>query len=142
MKTAEPAFAVGEFLHGARSAYEMILMAFEKGDLDPVLPFLSPEVYQSFAEVIDRRQSEGLTIEAHFVGLRELALQDADFDRDTREAHLSVRFVAELTSVARNAAGEVVEGSPTEIRRQRDVWIFSRRMGDKDPNWQLTATSE
>jgi len=142
MKSAEPSFAVGEFLHGARGAYEMILMAFEKGDLDPVLPFLSPEVYQSFAEVIDRRQSEGLAVEAHFVGLRELALQDADFDRDTREAHLSVRFVGELTSVARNAAGEVVEGSPTEIRRQRDVWIFSRRMGDKDPNWQLTATSE
>ncbi|MGA1268714.1 MAG: Tim44/TimA family putative adaptor protein [Gemmobacter sp.] len=142
MKTVEPAFAVGEFLHGARGAYEMILMAFEKGDLDPVLPFLSPEVYQSFAEVIDRRQSEGLTVEAHFVGLRELALQDADFDRDTREANLSVRFVGELTSVARNAAGEIVEGSPTEVRRQRDVWIFTRRMGDKDPNWQLTATSE
>ncbi|MFZ9132916.1 MAG: Tim44/TimA family putative adaptor protein, partial [Gemmobacter sp.] len=133
MKTVEPAFAVGEFLHGARGAYEMILMAFEKGDLDPVLPFLSPEVYQSFAEVIDRRQSEGLTVEAHFVGLRELALQDADFDRDTREANLSVRFVGELTSVARNAAGEIVEGSPTEVRRQRDVWIFTRRMGDKDP---------
>ena len=142
MKTVEPAFAVGEFLHGARGAYEMILMAFEKGDLDPVLPFLSPEVYQSFAEVIDRRQSEGLAVEAHFVGLRELALQDADFDRDTREANLSVRFVGELTSVARNAAGEIVEGSPTEVRRQRDVWIFTRRMGDKDPNWQLTATSE
>lgn len=142
MKTVEPAFAVGEFLHGARGAYEMILMAFEKGDLDPVLPFLSPEVYQSFAEVIDRRQSEGLIVEAHFVGLRELALQDADFDRDTREAHLSVRFVGELTSVARNPAGEIVEGSPTEVRRQRDVWIFTRRMGDKDPNWQLTATSE
>jgi len=142
MKTVEPSFVVGEFLHGARGAYEMILMAFEKGDLDPVLPFLSPEVYQSFAEVIDRRQSEGLTIEAQFVGLRELALQDADFDRDTREANLSVRFVGELTSVARNAAGEVVEGSPTEVRRQRDIWIFTRRMGDKDPNWQLTATSE
>jgi predicted lipid-binding transport protein (Tim44 family) len=142
MKQAEPAFGVGDFLHGARSAYEMILMSFEKGDLDPVVPFLSPDVYQSFADVIDQRQSAGLVIEAHFIGLRELTLHDATFDRDTREAQLTVRFVGELTSVARNAAGDIVEGSPTEIRRQRDVWTFARKMASKDPNWQLVATSE
>ena len=30
MKSAEPGFSVGTFLTGARSAYEMILMGFEK----------------------------------------------------------------------------------------------------------------
>ena len=34
MKQLEPGFSVAEFLHGARSAYELILTAFEKGDLD------------------------------------------------------------------------------------------------------------
>ena len=32
MKLAEPGFGVGEFLQGARGAYEMILMAFEQGE--------------------------------------------------------------------------------------------------------------
>jgi predicted lipid-binding transport protein (Tim44 family) len=36
----------------------------------------------------------------------------------------------------------VVEGSPTEIKRQRDVWTFSRQMGAKDPNWLLVATGD
>ena len=40
------------------------------------------------------------------------------------------------------ARGEVVEGSPSEIRRQRDVWTFARPMGGEDPNWQLVATGE
>ena len=142
MKQAEPSFAVSEFLHGARGAYEMILMSFEKGDLDAIRPFLSDEVADSFREVIEAREREGLTIEANFVGLRELALRDATFDRDTKEAEVSVRFVGELTSVARNRSGEVVEGSPTEIRRQRDVWTFARRMGSSDPNWILVATGE
>jgi predicted lipid-binding transport protein (Tim44 family) len=142
MKLAEPGFDVGEFLHGARGAYEMILMAFEKGDLESILPFLDRDVYQSFADVIDMREREGLTVEAHFIGLRELALHEATFDRDTRNAQVSVRFVSELTSVARNAEGEIVEGSPTEIRRQRDVWTFGRIMGSNDPNWQLVATSD
>jgi hypothetical protein len=142
MKAAEPSFSVSEFLTGARGAYEMILMAFEKGDLSAVRPFLSDDVNGSFTEVIDARTREGLTIEATFVGLRELGLQDASFDQASREGEITVRFVGELNSVVRNKAGEVVEGSPTAIKRQRDVWTFARRMGVDDPNWQLVATGD
>jgi predicted lipid-binding transport protein (Tim44 family) len=142
MKVAEPGFSVVEFLKGARGAYEMILMAFEKGDLEQIRAFLSDDVAATFAEVIEAREREGLTIESNFVGLRELVLQDATFDRDTRLAEVTVRFTGELTSVVRNKAGQVVEGSPTEIKRQRDVWTFARRMGVDDPNWQLVATGE
>jgi predicted lipid-binding transport protein (Tim44 family) len=69
-----------------------------------------------------------------------VSLQDAEFDRASGEAELTVRFASELTSVARNAAGDVVEGDPKEVRRQRDVWTFARKMGSNDPNWQLVAT--
>jgi predicted lipid-binding transport protein (Tim44 family) len=142
MKIAEPGFSVTEFLGGARGAYEWILMAFEKGKLDDIVPLLSKDVYDSFQSVVDAREQEGLTVEATFVGMRELVLQDATFDRDTREAEVTVRFVGEITSVIRNRMGEIVEGSPTEIKRQRDVWTFARRMGVDDPNWQLVATGE
>lgn len=142
IKMAEPGFMVSPFLEGARGAYEMILMAFEKGDLSPVANFLSPEVAQSFQGVIDQRNAEGLTVEAHFVGVREVALKEAEFDRATGEGDITVRFVGELTSVVKNSAGEIVEGSSTEIKRQRDVWTFSRVMGSDDPNWQLVATGE
>ncbi|MBK5934041.1 putative lipid-binding transport protein (Tim44 family) [Rhodovulum imhoffii] len=140
MKRREPGFSVGDFLQGARGAYEMILMAFEKGDLSPVRDFLAPEVHDSFQQVIDLREQQGLSIEASFVGIRELRLVDAAFDPDTSEGELAVKFVGELTSVVRNAGGEVVEGNPSEIKRQRDVWSFARVMGADDPNWQLVAT--
>ncbi len=142
MKAADPSFSVSEFLGGARSAYEMILMAFERGDLAPVKPFLSPDVYNAFAQVVEERHAKGYKVEATFVGLSELALRDATFDPATREAEVSVRFVGELTSVVRDSAGEVVEGSSTAIRRQRDVWTFAHTMGSSDPNWILVATSE
>lgn len=143
MKMAEPGFSVGEFLSGSRGAYEMILMAFEKGDLAPVIPFMSREVYETFQAAVDAREEQGLTVEAHFVGLRELTLQEAAYDRgDNQEAQITVRFLAELTSVVRNRAGEIVEGSKTEIKRQRDVWTFARKMGASDPNWILVATGE
>jgi predicted lipid-binding transport protein (Tim44 family) len=142
MKAAEPSFNVGEFLRGARGAYEMILMAFERGEIDSIRPFLADEVEASFEEAINSRHREGTTIEANFVGLREIALSDAEYDQTSRSAEITVRFLGELTSAVRNKAGEVIEGSSSEIKRQRDTWVFSRRMGVQDPNWQLVATGD
>ena len=142
MKMAEPGFMVGSFLEGSRGAYEMILMAFENGDLSDVEDFLGEDLLEAFQGVIDDRNEKGLTIEAEFVGVREVALHAAEFDRDTGEGEVTVRFIGELTSVVKNAEGEVVEGNATEIKRQKDVWTFARKMGADDPNWQLVATGE
>ena len=142
MKRVEPSFNVGAFLQGSKMAYEMILMAFERGDISQVRPFLAPEVAESFDAAIAARKQQGLSVEANFFGLREMALQDATYDRDSREGEITVRFVGELTVLVRNAAGEVVEGSSKEIKRQRDSWTFARVMGAADPNWQLVATGD
>lgn len=142
MKLAEPGFSVNTFLQGARGAYEMILMAFERGDLDAIRPFLADEIEAAFAQVINAREAQGLTVTAKFIGLKEMSLVEASFDRDTKFAEITVRYVGELTSAIRNAAGEIVEGSEKEIKRQRDVWTFGRSMGASDPNWQLIATGE
>lgn len=142
MKMAEPGFNVREFLEGARGAYEMILMAFENGDLTDVRGFLSDDVAETFDEVIQMRTDQGLTVEAKFAGVREVTLTNATLDRATSEADISVKFVGELMSVVKNAEGEVVEGSPDQIKRQKDVWTFSRKMGVDDPNWILVATGE
>lgn len=142
MKKAEPAFAVGPFLEGARGAYEMILTAFEKGELDRIRPFLSDDVEASFAEAINQREVDGLTIEANFLGIKELTLHDATFTQDSRFGEIAVRFVADQTYVVRNKAGEIVEGSPREVKKTRDIWTFARQMGSDDPNWQLVATGD
>lgn len=142
MKMAEPGFSVNTFLQGARGAYEMILMSFERGELDQIRPFLADEIEAAFAQAINAREAQGLTIESNFVGLKEMALVGATFDRDTKRAEISVRYVGELTSVIRNKAGEIVEGSEKAIKRQRDVWTYGRTMGSSDPNWQLVATGD
>lgn len=140
MKMAEPGFRVGEFLGGARQAYEMILMAFERGDKEGLRPFLAGDVLETFETVIDQRVEQGLTIEAEFIGVREISLQEATFDRSSGVGEVTVRFVGELTSVVRNGDGEIIEGDASEIKRQRDVWTFARTMGADDPNWALVAT--
>lgn len=142
MKRVEPSFSVAEFLQGARYAYEMILMGFERGDMNSIKPFLADDVYETFAEVVATREAQGLTVEAEFIGVREMTLSNATFDKDSNLAEVTVRFTGEMISVVRDAAGEVVEGKPNEVKRQKDVWTFARVLGTDDPNWQLVATGE
>jgi predicted lipid-binding transport protein (Tim44 family) len=141
MKRIEPDFAVGPFLAGAKSAYEMILMAFESGDISEMRGFLAPQVAEAFDSVIADRKARGLTTEAQFLGTRETVLAGAEFTTDTAMAELSVRFVGEMIVATRDAQGNVIDGDPKSSRKQRDVWTFSRRMGQDDPNWQLVATA-
>ena len=142
MKRVEPSFNVTQFLQGARGAYEMILMAFERGKLDEITPFLSEDVYETFVQVVDARQEQGLTIEAEFSGVHEVSLSDAQFDTASKRAEITMKFVGELVSVVRNSEGEIVEGKPGQSKRQKDIWTFERVMGSNDPNWRLVATGE
>ena len=140
MKAVEPSFSLGEFLGGAKGAYEMILMAFERGNLESVRPFLSDDVYESFSSAVDARREQGLKVTADFHGMSEMAVQDASFDTSRNEAEITVRFTGEISTTVHDAQGNVVDGGDGQIRRQRDVWTFARVMGADDPNWQLVAT--
>jgi predicted lipid-binding transport protein (Tim44 family) len=140
MKRIEPSFGVGDFMGGARGAYEMIVMGYENGDLAQIQPFLSEEIYESFVDGVAAREDQGLKIEASFIGVREMELANATLDPDTKEAELTLRLVAELTSAVRDKAGDIIEGSVTDAKKQKDTWVFARIMGSDDPNWLLVST--
>lgn len=140
MKRVEPSFSLTEFLGGAKQAYEMILVAFEKGDLTPVRPFLSPEVAAAFDSAIAARAQAGQTTDVQFLGTRETSLAAAEYDPANASAELSVRLVGEMIVATRDAAGNVVDGDAKAPRKQRDTWTFEREMGAADPNWRLVAT--
>ncbi len=140
MQAVEPGFSPTVFANGARQAYEMLLMAFENGDKATLQKFLSPDVYQGFAQVIDERADEGLTVDARFVGLRESDIVGARFDEDDQVAEIDMKFVGEIVTVVRDKEHRIVEGDPNEIRREYDQWTFGRKMGSSDPNWLLIAT--
>lgn len=142
MKTVDRSFSVREFLRGGRGAYEMILTGFEKGELAEIKPFLSNDVYEAFAGVVEDREKNGLSVNFTFVGISETTLVDAEYNEATKEAEISIKFIAESTSAVYDNGGDLIEGSPTEIKKQRDVWTFGRTMGTGDPNWFLVATGE
>src|SRR5579872_5750420 len=61
--TADPSFAAASFLSGARSAYEMIVTAFAKGDQATLGNLLAPDVLDNFAKAIEERLARGEKME-------------------------------------------------------------------------------
>lgn len=140
IRDIESDFLVGPFLTGARQAYEMILMAFEQGDLSNVRAFLADPVADAFQAAIDARTNRGERIEAEFHGISETKLITAEMDPASQNAEITIRFVAELTEAIFDGDENLVSGDASKPRKQRDTWTFGRRVGDPDPNWRLVAT--
>ena len=55
-------------------------------------------------------------------------------------ATVAVKFAAKLASATLDRSGAVIDGSTTAVVDHLDVWTFTRQLGSRDPNWQLSAT--
>jgi predicted lipid-binding transport protein (Tim44 family) len=117
----------------------MIARAYADGDRAALKPLLGADVYASFDSAITAREKAGHKVDFSFVGLKQASLEEAGL-RD-RIAEVTVRFVSELISATRDAAGAVIEGAAGVVREVTDVWTFARDTRSSDPNWKLIATS-
>ncbi|HWZ06697.1 MAG TPA: Tim44/TimA family putative adaptor protein [Bradyrhizobium sp.] len=126
------------FLSGARSAYEMIVLAFANGDRRALKDLLSSEVYESFEAAIKERERQEQKTETRFVSIDKAEIVGAE-TRD-RAAQLTVRFVSQMISVTRDKAGTIVDGNPDKVADITDVWTFARDTTSRDPNWKLVGT--
>jgi len=140
IRSADPAFNPGDFLNGAKGAYEMIVTAFAKGDIATLRSLLGDEVYRSFAAAIEQRQGRGETQETTLVGIKEAEIVEADVT-GSRMAEVTVRFVSELVNATRDKAGQLIAGNPNAVEETIDIWTFARNLRSSDPNWQLIATA-
>jgi predicted lipid-binding transport protein (Tim44 family) len=134
----DSAFDPRHFLSGARSAYEMIVLAFANGDRRALKDLLSSDVYESFDAVIKDREKHEQKTETRFVSIDKAELVGAEA-RD-RSAQLTVRFVSQMISVTRDKAGNIVDGNPEKVSDITDVWTFARDITSRDPNWKLVGT--
>jgi predicted lipid-binding transport protein (Tim44 family) len=134
----DSSFDPRHFLSGARSAYEMIVLAFANGDRRALRDLLSSEVYDSFEAVIRDREKHDQKTETRFVSIDKAEMVGAE-TRD-RTAQLTVRFVSQMISVTRDKAGTIVDGNPDKVADITDVWTFARDMTSRDPNWKLVGT--
>lgn len=138
LRAADPSFAPASFLEGAKSAYEMIVSSFAKGDRVSLRQLLSPDVFESFESAITTREKRGEVAESTFVAMHSATIVDAQVRQGS--AQVTVRFSSSLINATRDRAGDVVDGDPEKVVEHEDVWTFARDVQSPDPNWKLIAT--
>lgn len=130
VRQRDPSFDVGQFLGGAKQAYEMIVIAFAAGDRATLKNLLAPDVADSFEAVIAAREAEDRTEKVEFLHAPRADMESIDLDGDT--ARVVVRFLAEFRSRSKGPEGEAVDD-----RRTAELWTFERNLNSRDPNWTL-----
>jgi predicted lipid-binding transport protein (Tim44 family) len=138
IQIVDPQFDPDTFAEGARSAFEMIVDSYAKGDQETLKALLSEDVYHNFASAINERESKSETLESTLVGIRSATVIDASFEN--RTAAITVKFVTEQINITRDSEDRIVGGEPGTVANVTDIWTFSRDTRSRNPNWTLVAT--
>lgn len=138
MRSIDRQFTPEEFLEGARTAFEMVLEAFSESDRDTLKMLLSKEIYKEFDDSLTALEAEGKTQKTTLLAIVKSAITDAALAGN--KARITVEFVSEQVSLVRDAAGEIVEGDPSQQEAVEDSWVFERSLAASDPSWKVIET--
>jgi predicted lipid-binding transport protein (Tim44 family) len=139
IRRADSSFDPGHFIEGARTAFELIVAAFAKGDKAELRPLLSDEVFHRFAMAIDERTNAKETLETQIEKLDKVDIVEAELAGPT--AQVALKLVSHQINVTRAMDGSIVDGAPGQPVEKTDYWTFARDTQSNDPNWVLVATS-
>ena len=131
-------FTPGTFLSGASVAYEMVVQAFNRADVDTLKRLLSAKVFDLFNREIETAIKQGSYPETTIVAMKESTIEKIEIVRN--KVKIFVRFVAEEVNVLKDKEGNIVEGDPSSIQEISDQWVFERDLRSNDPNWTIVAT--
>ncbi|MBI1214735.1 MAG: Tim44/TimA family putative adaptor protein [Alphaproteobacteria bacterium] len=135
---ADRAFDPSTFIFGARKAFEHIVTAYARGDIEALKPLLSPKLFADFSAGVKALQDAGRRTELIIHRVKSSKIKEAHLGG--LMAYVTVMFEVEETTVTRDSEDKVVEGDPDSILTVKDVWSFTRDTRSKDPNWMLIET--
>lgn len=136
--SADATFDVNGFMSGARYAFEMIVVAYNKGDRATIKPLVSPKLFADFSAGIKAREDAGHVSEITIHRIAAARITEAHLGGTM--AYITVDYDVEETVTTRDRTGAIVAGDPDSISSIRDVWTFTRDTRSSDPNWILIET--
>ena len=135
-----PAFDKQGFINGANKVFELVLTAFNSGNMESVKELISKKILTAFNEVIAQRKDENLTSEVDFICFDKSEIKDVRILK--KSVKIAVEFITEQVNLLRNAEGKVIEGDENFIQKITDVWTFERSLNAQSNKWLLVSTKK
>lgn len=136
-----PGFDKETFITGAKRAFEIILEAFNKGDVETLEMLVNKNILKKFQTVIEQRRTEGITSETDFIGFDKAEIVEAKINKNNI-AKITVDFISQQVNMLKDSAGKVIEGDDQYIQFINDKWTFEKALTSTNPNWMLVSTKK
>ncbi len=133
-------FDLSRFSQGAQDAFVLIVESFAAGDRDTLKNLLEPSVYAAFDSALSQREKAGQTMTAEIHAVRKTEILECRINGKT--AYITIRFIADETSVNKDKDGTILSGDPDRITEMNDIWTFSRTIKSRDPRWLVHETRD
>mgnify|MGYP006114683503 FL=1 len=113
------------FLEGAKNAFEIIINSFNGGDKKTLKKLLTPEVYKSFEEVINKNENSP---EYQFFSLSiKKILKVVEEDKKIK---ITIAFFSE----------QFKNNDESTVIKKNDTWTFEKNTESTDQSWLLSST--
>ena len=136
-----PNFEETNFLSGAKKAFEIILSAFSKADLETLEMLVNKNIYNKFKDIIEKRKEEGITAELDFIGFDKAEIVDAKISKNNI-AKITVEFTSQQVNLLKDKNEKIIEGDDQYIQTINDKWTFEKAITSTNPNWILVSTKK
>ena len=113
------------FLEGAKSAFETIINAFNKGDKKTLKKLVTESVFKSFEEAID---AKNINPDYQFYSLNIESIEKVFVEGS--HIKICIKFLSE----------QFKNNDENTVVKKQDNWTFEKIIKSKDPNWLLSST--
>jgi len=127
------------FINGAKMAFEMVINAFAKEDLETLKILLSEKIYQGFELAINNRKNLEQKLNTNLISIDKSEIISAILVDNY--ASIIVKFYSQQINYITDKDGKIIEGKKDEIAKINDIWTFKKDINSNNPNWIVSATS-
>lgn len=131
-------FDVEAFLEGAKSAFEMVIDAFNTHDRDTLRMLLAGDVYHNFEAVLAEQDASGRAAHTTLVAIRRADIVEASLTGSV--ARVAVAFESTQIHLVKDKDDTILEGNVSAEERVEDRWVFTRDTRSSAPDWKISET--
>lgn len=128
------------FLHSACRVFEIVLQAFNSGNIENIKGLVSKKIWNAFNQVLNFRKENNITSEVDFICFKKSEIKDVKLLKNS--VKITVEFESEQINLLKDATGHIIEGDENFVQKITDVWTFERLFNAKNKNWTLVSTKK
>lgn len=133
-------FNEGQFLNGAKSAFQQMQQSWCDGNADSLRPLLTTTMLEHI--LADMKKKENNHLKDHIENIQFQQAEISEAWQESGEDWITVRFQVSMLEYSTDAQGAVVDGDRSIPVFVEEYWTFTRPVGSRNPNWFLAAIQQ